>query len=63
MTSRVPDEFVALADFQRDAASHAKRIRATRRPQVLTIEGRPELVVTDAESYEQLLDLAVVIGM
>jgi hypothetical protein len=35
-----------------------KRLKTTRRPMVLTINGKAELVVQDAVSYQRLLDIA-----
>ncbi|MCL7979219.1 MAG: hypothetical protein M8865_04915, partial [marine benthic group bacterium] len=35
---------------------HVRRLRATGRPMVLTVNGRPELVVLDAGSYQGILD-------
>ena len=35
-----------------------KRLKKTKRPVVLTINGKAEAVVQDAESYQRLLDIA-----
>ena len=48
----------SLTDFKRRTASFVKQIKQRRRPVVLTVNGRAELVVQDAESYQKLLDLA-----
>lgn len=45
-----------LAEFQRDAKEHLERLSRTGRPQVLTVNGRPALVVQDAASYQRMLD-------
>lgn len=47
-----------LAEFSRSPAESIARLRETRRPVVLTIQGRPAAVVQDAESYQRLLDIA-----
>ena len=47
-----------LTDFKRDTAGFLARLRASGRPLVLTINGKAELVVQDARSYQRLLDLA-----
>lgn len=44
-----------LTDFQRKTREHIERLKATGRPEVLTVNGRAEVVVQDAESYERLL--------
>jgi PHD/YefM family antitoxin component YafN of YafNO toxin-antitoxin module len=35
-----------------------KRLKKTKRPVVLTVNGKAEAVVQDAESYQRLLDIA-----
>ena len=47
-----------LTYFRRQSADVVKRLKATRRPMILTINGRAELVVQDAASYQRLLDIA-----
>jgi PHD/YefM family antitoxin component YafN of YafNO toxin-antitoxin module len=47
-----------LTYFRRQSADVVKRLKATRRPMVLTINGKPELVVQDTASYQRLLDIA-----
>lgn len=46
----------SLTDFQRNAREHIDRLKETGRPEVLTINGKAELVIQDAESYQKLLD-------
>lgn len=46
----------SLSDFQRNTRAHIRRLKRTRRPEVLTVKGKAEVVVQDAESYQQLLD-------
>ena len=41
----------SLTDFLRNHKIHVARIKETKRPEVLTINGKAELVVQDAESY------------
>ncbi len=47
-----------LTYFRRQSADVVKRLKATRRPMVLTVNGKAELVVQDAVSYQRLLDIA-----
>ena len=47
-----------LTAFRRQSAAVVKRLKATRRPMILTINGKAELVVQDAASYQRLLDIA-----
>jgi hypothetical protein len=46
----------SLTDFQRDTKAHLKRLKRTGRPQVLTVNGRAELIVQDAAAYEETID-------
>ena len=45
-----------LTDFKRNTSEFMNQLKKTRRPLVLTVNGRAELVVQDAESYQQILD-------
>ena len=45
-----------LTDFKRNTSDFMSRMKTTRRPVVLTVNGRAELVVQDAASYQQILD-------
>src|SRR3954447_1027878 len=47
-----------LTDFKRNTAEFLAQLKETGRPVVLTINGKAELVVQDAKSYQRLLDLA-----
>jgi len=50
------EDICSLSDFVRNASRHAERLRETRRPEVLTLNGSAELVVQNAEAYQALLD-------
>jgi len=45
-----------LTDFLRNHKAHVARLKETGTPEVLTVNGRAELVVQDVESYQVLLD-------
>lgn len=45
-----------MRNFVRNASRHADRLRETRRPEVLTLNGSAELVVQNAQAYQALLD-------
>lgn len=45
-----------LTDFKRETTKFIKQIKETGEPVVLTINGKPELVVLDAHAYQELLD-------
>lgn len=46
----------SLTDFQRNAKDYVQRMKETGGPVVLTINGKAELVVQDAQSYQALLE-------
>lgn len=46
-----------LTVFQRNARAHVTELKKSGEPAVLTVNGKPEVVVQDAEAYQQLLDL------
>jgi PHD/YefM family antitoxin component YafN of YafNO toxin-antitoxin module len=46
----------SLTDFQRRTASHVRRLRQSGLPEVLTVNGRAELIVQTAEAYHALLN-------
>ncbi|MFM9958653.1 MAG: prevent-host-death protein [Phycisphaerales bacterium] len=50
------DHIHPLTDFKRNTAAFRSRLKKSGLPTVLTVEGRPELVVQDAEAYQRLLD-------
>jgi len=45
-----------LTDFKRNTSDFLNQMRKTRRPVVLTVNGKAELVVQDAQSYQAILD-------
>ncbi len=47
-----------LTDFKRNTAEFLHQLRKTGAPVVLTINGKAEIVVQDARSYQRLHDLA-----
>lgn len=44
-----------LIDFSRNSRELIEQLHQSGRPEVLTIDGRPEVVVQSAEAYQQLL--------
>jgi len=50
------EDIRSLTDFQRNTKAHLKRLKATGRPEVLTVNGKAELIVQDAAAFEDMLD-------
>ena len=46
----------SLTDFKRNTSDYIKQMKETQNPVVLTVNGKAELVVQDAESYQVLLE-------
>jgi prevent-host-death family protein len=46
----------SLSTFKRDTAKFVRQMKRTKEPVVLTVNGKAELVVQDAESYQELLE-------
>jgi len=46
----------SLTEFKRNTGSLLEQLHQTGRPLILTINGRAELVVCDASSYQELVD-------
>lgn len=49
----------SVTDFLRNHKELIARVTETRKPVVLTVKGKPALVIQDAESYQDLMDLLV----
>lgn len=48
----------SLSDFKRKTTKFLARMKKRRHPLVLTINGKAELVIQDAVSYQRLVELA-----
>jgi prevent-host-death family protein len=48
----------SLTDFKRKTSEFLTRLKATGDPVVLTVNGKAELVIQDAATYQRLLALA-----
>lgn len=46
----------SLTDFLRHHKDHVARLEESHKPVVLTVKGKPSLVIQDAEGYQALLD-------
>jgi prevent-host-death family protein len=45
-----------LTEFKRNTTGMMKQMKKTKRPVVLTVNGKAELVVQDANSYQRMLE-------
>ena len=51
-----PEDIGSLTEFQRNAQAHLKRLKRTGRPELLTVNGRAEVVVQSASAYQKLIE-------
>ena len=51
------EEIRSLSDFQRNAKQHIVRMKKKRRPLVLTINGKAEMVAVDVKSFQEMLEI------
>jgi len=49
-------EVRSVTEFQRNLKDYVVRLKDKKNPMVLTVNGRAEVVVQDAYSYQELLD-------
>lgn len=54
----ITEDIQALTTFRRNSAKVIKHLKETGRPLILTVNGKAEAVVQDAEAYQRLLDIA-----
>lgn len=49
-------EVRSVTEFQRNIKDYVERLKTNKKPLVLTVNGKAELVVQDAESYQLMLE-------
>jgi len=54
----ITEDIQPMTTFRRNPGEFMRRLKKTKRPIVLTVNGKAEAVVQDAESYQRLLDIA-----
>ena len=54
----ITKDIQSLTTFRRRSGDFMKQIKRTKRPIVLTVNGKAAAVVLDAEAYQRLLDVA-----
>ena len=47
-----------VTEFSRKPAEHIKRLSESKRPEILTVNGKAAVVIQDAETYERMAQLA-----
>ena len=54
----ITEDIQSLTAFRNRSVEFMQQLKNTQRPIILTVNGRPEVVVQDAAAYQRLLDLA-----
>jgi prevent-host-death family protein len=54
----IAKDIQSLTTFRRNSGRFLKQIKKTKRPIVLTVNGKAEAIVQDAQAYQRLLDIA-----
>jgi len=54
----ITKDIQSLTTFRRQSGEFLKQIKKSKRPVVLTVNGKAAAVVQDAEAYQRLLDIA-----
>ena len=54
----ITKDIQSMTTFRNHSAAFLEHLRETKRPMVLTVNGKAAAVVQDAEAYQRLLDLA-----
>jgi PHD/YefM family antitoxin component YafN of YafNO toxin-antitoxin module len=57
-TFDITKDIQSMTAFRRNPVSFMKRLKKSRQPIILTVNGKAEAVVQDAEAYQRLLDIA-----
>jgi prevent-host-death family protein len=55
-TVDISKDILSLTEFKRKTSECVEQMRESGRPMVFTVNGKAQLVVQDAESYQKLLD-------
>jgi prevent-host-death family protein len=54
----ITKDIQSLTTFRRRSGDFMKQLKKSNRPVVLTVKGKAEAIVQDAEAYQRLLDIA-----
>lgn len=54
----ITQDIQALTTFRNNSSTFLRRLKKTKRPMVLTVNGKAAAIVQDAAAYQRLLDIA-----
>ncbi len=55
---KITEDIQPLTTFRNNSVGFLKQLKRTRRPIVLTVNGKPKAVLQDPAAYQRLLDIA-----
>ena len=55
---KLATDIQSLTAFRRSSSDFMKHLKKSKRPMVLTVNGKAAAVVQDAEAYQRLMDIA-----
>jgi prevent-host-death family protein len=50
------NDMYSLAEFQANSAAHLERLARTGAPQVITVDGKPAVIIQDVAAYQKLIE-------
>jgi ribosomal protein L17 len=50
------EDITSLTDFAKNTKAHINRLKRTGRPELLTVNGKAEVVVQNASAYQRLIE-------
>jgi hypothetical protein len=51
-----PEDIGSLTDFARNTKAHLRRLKRTGRAELLTVNGKAEVVIQNATAYQRLIE-------
>ena len=51
------DSIHPVSDFSRRPAEHIKRLKKSKQPEILTVNGKAQVVIQDAQAYEEMVEI------
>ena len=51
-----PEDIGSLTEFSRNTKAHLRKLKRTGRAELLTVNGKAEVVVQNASAYQQMIE-------
>ena len=51
-----PEDIGSLTDFARNTKAHLRRLKRTGRAELLTVNGKAEVVIQNASAYQRVIE-------